>query len=149
MSKLVRPHGGDALNPLLLPEAERADARKRAATLKSVPLSTREVSDLFMLAMGAYTPIDGFMGQPYQNVVAVDTITNLPGNPISGSLSWDIDRDYRGPTQWWHGTDMAVVQHGEGRMILSMLKVVENLGRDPVADKILFNVIKWTAGPTK
>jgi hypothetical protein len=34
-------------------------------------------------------------------------------------------------------------------MILSMLRIVENLGRDPVADKILFNLIEWTAGPGK
>jgi len=88
-------------------------------------------------------PTDGFMGQPYQNVVAVDTITNVPGEAIAGSLSWDIDRDYRGPTQWWHGTDLAVVQHGEGRMILSMLRIVENLGRDPVADRIIMNLIRF------
>jgi len=80
---------------------------------------------------------------------AVDTITNLPEEAIAGSLSWDIDRNYRGPTQWWHGTDWAVVQHGEGKMILSMLRIVENLRRDPVADKILFNLIEWAAGPTK
>jgi hypothetical protein len=34
-------------------------------------------------------------------------------------------------------------------MVLSMLRSVEHLGRDPVADKILFNLIEWTAGPTK
>jgi hypothetical protein len=88
-------------------------------------------------------PTDGFMGQPYQNVVGNNTITNLPGNPIAGSLSWDIDRDYRGPTQWWHGTDLAVVQLGEGKMILSMLRIVENLGRDPVADRIIMNLIRF------
>lgn len=88
-------------------------------------------------------PAGGFMGQPYQNVAAVDTITNLPGEAIAGSLSWDIDRDYRGPTQWWHGSDLAVVRHGEGRMILSMLRIVENLGRDPVADRMIMNLIRF------
>ena len=56
------PHGGGALKPLLLPEEERDEALKRARTLKRLPLSSREVSDLFMLAMGAYTPLAGFMG---------------------------------------------------------------------------------------
>ncbi len=83
MSKLVQPHGGDALNPLLLPAAERADARKRAATLKSVPLSTREVSDLFMLAMGAYTPIDGFMGEADWRGACVDM-------KLASGLFWPI-----------------------------------------------------------
>ncbi|MEM7221786.1 MAG: sulfate adenylyltransferase [Pseudomonadota bacterium] len=62
MSKLVPPHGGEALKPLLLAEPERADELARARSLPSVPLSSREVSDLFMLGMGAYTPLDGFMG---------------------------------------------------------------------------------------
>jgi sulfate adenylyltransferase len=63
MSNLVPPHGADSLKPLLLPVAERADEAQRAGRLKQVPLSSREVSDLLMLGMGAYTPLDGFMGE--------------------------------------------------------------------------------------
>jgi sulfate adenylyltransferase len=63
MSNLVSPHGAGSLKPLLLPEAERADELRRAERLKPVPMSSREVSDLLMLGMGAYTPLDGFMGE--------------------------------------------------------------------------------------
>jgi sulfate adenylyltransferase len=63
MSTLVPPHGGGALKPLLLPRTERGEEIKRAERLKKVPLTSREVSDLFMLAMGAYTPLEGFMGE--------------------------------------------------------------------------------------
>ena len=63
MSTLVPPHGGGPLKPLLLPRAERAEELKRAERLTRVPLTSREVSDLFMLAMGAYTPLGGFMGE--------------------------------------------------------------------------------------
>ena len=62
MPTLIAPHGSAALRPLLLPADERDEALKRARTLKRLPLSSREVSDLFMLAMGAYTPLAGFMG---------------------------------------------------------------------------------------
>jgi sulfate adenylyltransferase len=62
MSTLVPPHGSQSVKPLLLPETERAAERKRAEKLKKVPLDSRAVSDVFMLAMGAYTPLDGFMG---------------------------------------------------------------------------------------
>src|SRR5215467_16354286 len=62
MSTLVPPHGSPSVKPLLLPEAERAAERKRAEKLKKVPLDSRAVSDVFMLAMGAYTPLEGFMG---------------------------------------------------------------------------------------
>jgi sulfate adenylyltransferase len=62
MYKLVPPHGSESVKPLLLPETERAEERKRAEKLKKIPLDSRAVSDVFMLAMGAYTPLDGFMG---------------------------------------------------------------------------------------
>jgi sulfate adenylyltransferase len=62
MSKLTPPHGNGLLNPLLAPEVEIAGALERAERLLKVPMSSREVSDLLMLAMGAYTPLTGFMG---------------------------------------------------------------------------------------
>lgn len=62
MSKLVPPHGGGSLKPLLVPAEKRAEALQRAGGLKKVPAASREISDLFMLGMGAYTPLNGFMG---------------------------------------------------------------------------------------
>ena len=61
MSKLVAPHGGGELKALLAPRAERDEQLVRAQGLTRVPLTSREVSDVLMMAMGAYTPIDGFM----------------------------------------------------------------------------------------
>ena len=61
MPALVAPHGSAALRPLLLPGSERAAALRDSANLASVPMTSREVSDLLMLGMGAYTPLDGFM----------------------------------------------------------------------------------------
>ena len=63
MSTLVPPHGGDELKPLIYPEAERPDELKRAEGLKKIPMTSRETSDVIMLAMGAYTPLSGFMGE--------------------------------------------------------------------------------------
>jgi len=94
-------------------------------------------------------PTGDIMGHPYQNVIAPYSITNLPGKAIAGSVSWDVIRDYRGPTDWWHGTDVAIVKHGKGTTVLSTLRIVDNLGKDPVADKLLFNLIKWSAAPNK
>lgn len=63
MPQLVPPHGSETVRPLLLPGIERAEEARRAARLKKILLDTRAVSDVFMLAMGAYTPLDGFMGR--------------------------------------------------------------------------------------
>ncbi len=62
MSTLVPPHGSPVLKPLLLEGAEREQELKRAAGLKRVPMTTRETSDLIMMGIGAFTPLDGFMG---------------------------------------------------------------------------------------
>lgn len=72
MSRLVDPHGGGTLKPLLAPEPERAAGLERARSLKRVPISSREASDLLMLAMGAYTPLDGFMGHDDWHGACVD-----------------------------------------------------------------------------
>jgi sulfate adenylyltransferase len=83
MSKLVPPHGSDTLRPLLLPEMERAQARQRAQALEQVPLSSRETSDFLMLAMGAYTPLAGFMGYDDWQGCCVDM-------RLAGGLFWPI-----------------------------------------------------------
>jgi len=62
MSDLVPPHGGGSLRPLLGSLASRGETLRRAERLKKVPMTSREISDLFMLGMGAYTPLAGFMG---------------------------------------------------------------------------------------
>jgi len=61
MSKLVNPHGQLELKPLQLSKEEIQDERKKALTLKRINMSSRELSDLLMLGMGAYTPLKGFM----------------------------------------------------------------------------------------
>ncbi len=62
MGKLVSPHGSKELKPLLLPGDQRAEELKKAEKLKKVPMTTRETSDLIMMGIGAFTPLDGFMG---------------------------------------------------------------------------------------
>jgi sulfate adenylyltransferase len=88
MSKLVPPHGAGFLKPLLVPVEQRPEARKRAERLKTVPITSREVSDLFMLGMGAYTPLDGFMGHDdWRGTVTEMRLTNGVFWPIPITLS--------------------------------------------------------------
>lgn len=67
--KLVPPHGGQ-LKPLLLEGEELEQEREKAGSLPAVHLTSRETSDLIMMAMGAFSPLEGFMGQEdYSGVV--------------------------------------------------------------------------------
>jgi sulfate adenylyltransferase len=63
MSKLVPPHGSDSLKPLLLSGKALAEETAKAQGLKRVPMTSRETSDLIMMGIGAFTPLDGFMGK--------------------------------------------------------------------------------------
>jgi sulfate adenylyltransferase len=83
MMKLVLPHGGGSLKPLLVPIKQRAEALRRVERLKKVLVTSREVSDLFMLGMGAYTPLDGFMG--YE-----DWRSSVTDMKLASGLFWPI-----------------------------------------------------------
>ena len=72
MSVLVQPHGGDGLKPLMVAETERAADLARAEHFKKVPMSSRETADVLMFAMGAYTPLAGFMGEADWRGVCAD-----------------------------------------------------------------------------
>jgi sulfate adenylyltransferase len=88
MSKLVPPHGSGTLIPLLAPEAEIAEELRRASRLRKVPMSSRETSDFIMLAMGAYTPLEGFMGKAdWHGVCANMKLANGLFWPIPITLS--------------------------------------------------------------
>jgi len=59
---LIAPHGGKLINRVLEGPAAQALA-KEAASLAAVTLSPREQFDLEMIAIGAFSPLTGFMGQ--------------------------------------------------------------------------------------
>jgi sulfate adenylyltransferase len=59
---LIQPHGGKLIDRVLTgPAAEAAAAR--AKSLPKLSLSTREACDLEMIAIGAFSPLTGFMGR--------------------------------------------------------------------------------------
>ncbi|MBC8871794.1 MAG: hypothetical protein H8E44_20390 [Planctomycetes bacterium] len=95
-------------------------------------------------------PSSCMMGQVYENVWSPQTLMGTGGELIVGSVShgWHQGepdaQNYLGPSPAWYGMDMGVVSCGQGRYVLSALRVVGNLGTDPVADKILLNLIEWT-----
>jgi sulfate adenylyltransferase len=59
---LITPHGGKLINRVLSAEAAQ-EATKSAGSLPSITLSAREQGDLEMIAIGAFSPLTGFMGR--------------------------------------------------------------------------------------
>jgi sulfate adenylyltransferase len=58
---LVPPHGGRPLEALILQGEALVAERARAASLRKVPVSSREKGDIIMLGIGGFSPLDGFM----------------------------------------------------------------------------------------
>ncbi len=87
---MIAPYGG-ALVDLVTPQPEREALKTYASELPSIQVSDRVVCDLEMLAVGAFSPLDRFMGQAdYQRVLDEMRLANgclfpipvtLPVNP--------------------------------------------------------------------
>ncbi|MHB1680208.1 MAG: sulfate adenylyltransferase [bacterium] len=61
---LVNPHGKEKiLKPLLLSGKELEESKEKAKTLNQINMTSRETSDLIMMGIGAFTPLEGFMGK--------------------------------------------------------------------------------------
>ena len=88
---LVSPHGSVDLKPLLLPLSEVEESMKRVkGSVYKIQMTSRELSDLLMLGMGAYTPLDGFMGYDDWRGVCEDmTLSTGVFWPIPITLSVD------------------------------------------------------------
>jgi len=96
-------------------------------------------------------PANSMMGPIYENIWPQSTLFDVGGETIVGAIGYDwfpdfdlSKRHYYGPGDVWWGADMAVVPLGSGHCIVSQLRLLENLGKDPVADKILYNLIEFT-----
>ena len=121
MPQLVGPHGGGELMPLLAPQDARADLLAQAQGLTKVPLTSRELSDLFMFGMGAYTPLTGFMSEADWRGVCTDMkLANGVFWPIPITLSASSDiADAIGI-----GSDVALI-NGESGDIVGTMRIDE------------------------
>ncbi|MCC2685717.1 MAG: beta-galactosidase [Paenibacillaceae bacterium] len=94
-------------------------------------------------------PSNCMMGQTYQNVYALTGILEPATDWIAGCILYDWYRgskhrmNYLGLTEAYDAAEIIVVPHGSGNYVLSTLRLTENLGKDPIADAIVSNMIAW------
>jgi len=89
--KLIKPHGGTLINRELQ-SSEREELVRKATTLPKVQLSSRQVSDLLMLAIGGYSPLDGFLNEAdYTSVLDRMKLVNGVVWPIPITLAVSTD----------------------------------------------------------
>ncbi|MBF0369755.1 MAG: sulfate adenylyltransferase [Magnetococcales bacterium] len=121
MSRLVPPHGGGELKPLLLTGNALTEGLAKAKTLTQVRMTSRESGDLIMLGIGAFTPLDGFMGKADWKGVCDDTkLANGVFWPIPVTLSTTEEQ----ADQLEVGQEVALVDD-ESSEIRGIMKVEE------------------------
>ncbi len=118
MTALVRPHGGNDLQPLLLEGAAQARERERALSLPQVRVSSRERGDIIMLGIGGFTPLDGFMSH-------ADWAGVCDGMKTSRGLFWPIpitlSTDQATASTFQTGQEIALVDPDDGTPLATML----------------------------
>jgi sulfate adenylyltransferase len=94
-SETIPPHGGTLVNLLL--DADEADrAAGEADHLPKVAIGRREMSDLEMLAVGALSPLGGFVGEKdYRCILEEMHLSNGLPWTIPVTLSLDADEAKR------------------------------------------------------
>ena len=126
MAQLVPPHNSEEVKPLLVPETERAEDRNRARKLRKIPLDSRTISDVLMLAMGAYTPLEGFMGHDDWRGSCLDMkLTSGVFWPIPITVS--VDKDIADSL---HAEEEVTLIDAETAEILAVMEVREKYSID-------------------
>lgn len=88
-SGLIGPYGGRLIN-LLIPSAEREDCLARASRLPQVQLTQRNLCDLELLATGAFSPLDRFIGSnDYRRILGEMRLGDGTLFPIPVTLAVD------------------------------------------------------------
>jgi sulfate adenylyltransferase len=126
VSRLVHPHGGDHLKPLLLQGAALTEELKRAQSLPRVAVTSREKGDIIMLGIGGFTPLDGFM-------TAADWRSVCDDYKLVNGLFWPIPITLSAPKTVTDplktGSEIALADSDSGE-ILATMKVTEKYSID-------------------
>ncbi len=126
MARLVNPHGGGSLKPLLLAGDALKAERARAQGMPRVKVSSRERGDLIMLGIGGFTPLAGFMTR-------ADWEGVCDGMRMANGLFWPIpitlSTDQVTANGIREGAEIALVDDESGE-IMATMKVTEKYAID-------------------
>jgi len=125
------PHGGTLVNRVLT-GAQREEVLSRATELAQVPLDRAGVSDVELIAVGALSPLTGFLGQEdYEHVVETMRLANgtVWSMPITLPVSAELAASLR------EGQEIALVETDQH--ILAVMELREKYRYDKAREAAL------------
>jgi sulfate adenylyltransferase len=121
----IAPHGGKLVSRFASAD-DKSRWLREAAKLPKITLTRREISDLEMISIGAFSPLEGFMGEAdWDSSVHRMRLSNgLPWTiPVTLAVTADEEK------QFAKGSDVALVEEGSGKP-LAILHLAEKYRPD-------------------
>jgi sulfate adenylyltransferase len=116
MSDIIQPHGGKLVNRLLQGK-DREEALIKARSIKSIKVSSRIISDIELIAVGAFSPIEGFMGkEDYDSVI--ENMRLKDGLPWSIPITLPVSEE--AATGFEEGEELSILDH-DGNIIAILI----------------------------
>jgi sulfate adenylyltransferase len=73
---MITPHGGKLINRIFS-EEEKKSLQNKISELKKIKLNKRQISDIEMIGIGGYSPLEGFMTKKdYESVIHTMKLSN-------------------------------------------------------------------------
>jgi sulfate adenylyltransferase len=132
-SKLIRPHGGKLINRTLEGH-DLEQSLDQAEKLPRLKLNSRQLSDVELIAIGAFSPLTGFMGKKdYENVVDNQRLENgLPWTiPVTLAVSKEESERLR------PSSDIALIDDSERIVAILHLEEIYKYDRNHEAELVL------------
>lgn len=127
---LIDPCGGQLVN-LLVPDEASAEVKAYASTLPSLQLSERSMCDLELLAIGGFSPLDGFM-RPADHQRVLDEMRLANGHLFPIPIALPVETDHAPRL----GTDVALRTLKNDLLAVLTVEEIYPWDRDEVADKV-------------
>src|SRR6202035_2353587 len=132
-SELIRPHGGKLINRMIH-DQHRQSWIEKARSMPQVRLNSRQLSDVELIAIGAFSPLIGFMGKKdYENVVDNQRLENgLPWTiPVTLAVSKEDSERLR------PSSDIALIDDSERIVAILHLEEIYKYDRNHEAELVL------------
>lgn len=97
-------------------------------------------------------PAGGLMEQEYQNVLPRWCIAAPKSRWIGGNVTCGWYRgqkhkqNFQGLSAAFDGAELTALAHGRGRYLLCQYQIAPHLDGDPVAARLLANLLRWAGG---
>jgi ATP sulfurylase len=124
MPDAIAPHGGKLVHRILAGDA-RAAALEKSRSLTKIPVGERVQSDIEMIAVGAFSPLTGFLGARDWETVVVD-MRLADGTPWSIPVTLAVTEDQAKQAE--PGREVALAD--EAGKVLAVMTVTEQYRPD-------------------